>query len=116
MDKLMEDDAKFKAEQEARRIEHEEEMFMADLQLAMDKEKAMGRAKKLHLREMKEVEQTIEKLHKKMAFQDQIREQNIKLKKHEMREKNQIWEQKRVHMKNEALTIKHEDYQQLVPA
>jgi predicted methyltransferase len=82
----------------------------------MDKEKAMGRAKKLHLREMKEVESTIDKLDKKMAVQDQIRKQTIKLKKNEMREKNNIWEQKRVNMKNEALTIKHEDYQQLVPA
>ena len=31
LDKMMEDDARLKAEQEEKRLEHEEELFVADL-------------------------------------------------------------------------------------
>ena len=33
-----------------------------------------------------------------------------------MREKNNVWDQKRIEVKNKEMLIKHKDYQDLVPA
>ena len=45
-DDIMEKDKIHKEEKEIKRQEHEEDMFIADLQKAYDKERAAGRAKK----------------------------------------------------------------------
>ena len=45
-----------------------------------------------------------------------MRQKTIENKKNEMREKNDVWDQKRTDVKNRALTIDHQDYQELVPA
>jgi len=43
-------------------LEHEEDMFIADLQKSYDKEVAMGRAQRRHLREMRKVDAAIKDL------------------------------------------------------
>ena len=91
-------------------------MFIADLQKAYDKERAAGRAKKKEMKQMKEMEDTIQELGEKMEKQDQYRSKMIENKKHEMREKNNIWDKRRIEVKNKELLIEHKDYQELVPA
>ena len=61
----MEADAKHKAEQEEKRLEHEEEMFILDLQRAYDAELSAGAAEKKRRKELKEVEVCIDTLEKK---------------------------------------------------
>jgi len=58
----MEADAKHKAEREKVRLEHEEELFMLDLDRAYNAELNASAAKKKHLKELKEVEECITKL------------------------------------------------------
>ena len=65
-DEIMEKDMKHKEEKEIKRMEHEEDMFIADLQKAYDKERAAGKAKKAAMKQMKEMENTIQQLDERM--------------------------------------------------
>lgn len=61
-EKMMEADAIQKEQVEEKRLEIEEDRFIADLQKAYDKERAQGKAKKKHLQEMMAVDDTIKNL------------------------------------------------------
>lgn len=58
-EELMEKDRKMKAEQEKKRKEHEEELFLLDIQRANDKEQKDGEFMAKFLKERAEVEEKI---------------------------------------------------------
>lgn len=90
-------------------------MFVADLQKAYDKEVAMGRAQRKYLREMRKVDTAIKDLTEREEKKDQFRKQTIEHRRSEIRQRMNVWDQRREDVKNKEWLITTEDYKTFVP-
>ena len=81
-------------------MEHEEELFVADLQKAYDKEVAMGRAQRKHEREMRKVDMAIKEMAEKGEKKNEFRKMTIEQKRSEITERMNVWDKRRTDVKN----------------
>lgn len=114
-DTMMEADRKLKAEKDRKRREHEEDMFILDLNKAYEAEQAQGEAMQKKKKELEAMDKAKTAHEEKIKKSNETKQKTVEELQKYIHEKNAKWDERRFVAVNKDNTISQADYKMFVP-
>jgi hypothetical protein len=104
-----------KAEKDKKRREHEEDMFILDLNKAYEADQAQGEAMQKKVKELEAMDKAKKGHEEKIKKSNEAKQKTVEDLQKYIHEKNAKWDEKRFVAVNKDNTISQADYKMFVP-